>query len=280
MEKFFIFSILLGSIVALLLFSINFIIFSRLPEFSLIYSLVNIFAALTFVLPLVVYQLSIYTKRKHIEEYFPIFLRDFVEASRGGLTLPHALRSVSKNDYKELTPLIKKLAARLEWGIPIDEALQTFAKESNSKMISRIVASVIEAQRYGGNVVETFQSLTNVTIEIDRLRKERAAYLQGQIATGYIIFFVFLGVIVAIEKFLLPGLNVSTPVLSGIGTQTSQPVELTPFFRNIFRDIIIIQGIFAGLAVGKMSEGHVISGIKHSLFMVFIGMVIFTILGA
>ncbi|MCS7093588.1 MAG: type II secretion system F family protein [Candidatus Aenigmarchaeota archaeon] len=277
MERIFIFSIVLGIVAALILLLLNYLIFSGLPEFRLIFSFINIFAALMMVLPLLVYQISVYTRKKHIEEYFPIFLRDFVEASRGGLTLPQALKSVSKNDYKELTPFIKKLSVRLEWGIPIDEALQTFAKETKSKMISRIVASVIEAQKFGGNIVDTFQSLTNVAIEIDRLRKERMAYLQGQIATGYIIFFVFLGVIIAIEKFLLPGLDVSVSGITDVEKQTTQAAELSPFFKNVFRDIIIIQGIFAGLAVGKMSEGSVIAGIKHSFFMVFVGILIFTI---
>ncbi|MEM5875469.1 MAG: type II secretion system F family protein [Candidatus Aenigmatarchaeota archaeon] len=269
-------SILVGSI----LFFINFSLFSKIPEFTLISSLLNIFSALVIILPIVVYQISNYTKLKRIEAFFPIFLRDLVEASRGGLTLPHALKSVSRNDYKELTPIIKKLAHRLEWGIPIDEALLAFSKETKSKLISRIVASVIEAQKFGGNVVDTFQSLTNVALEIDRLRKERSTYLQGQIVTGYIIFFVFLGVIIAIEKFLLPGISAGTPSLTQAGAQNIQQADLTTFFKNVFRDIIIIQGLFAGLCVGKMSEGNVVAGIKHSLFMIFVGMIVFTLLSA
>jgi len=47
----------------------------------------------------------------------------------------------------------------------------------------------------------------------------------------------------------------------------------------MFRNLIIIQGSFAGLIVGKMSEGAVIAGVKHSLFMVFIGTIIFTLAG-
>lgn len=271
-----IFSVIVGS---LILF-INLTTISKVQELRLVSSLINVLSLLIIVLPIVIYQINTYSKLKRIETFFPIFLRDLVEASRGGLTLPHALKSVSRNDYKELTPIVRKLAARLEWGIPIDEALTAFAKETKSKMISRIVASVIEAQRFGGNVVDTFQSLTNVAIEIDRLRKERTAYLQGQIVTGYIIFFVFLGVIVAIERFLLPGMNIGTPSLAQVGNQSLQPLELAPFFRNIFRDIVIIQGLFAGLAVGKMSEGHIVAGIKHSLFMIFVGLLVFALLSA
>ncbi|MEM0333027.1 MAG: hypothetical protein QXX30_00995, partial [Candidatus Aenigmatarchaeota archaeon] len=62
--------------------------------------------------------------------------------------------------------------------------------------------------------------------------------------------------------------------------QNIQQADLTTFFKNVFRDIIIIQGLFAGLCVGKMSEGNVVAGIKHSLFMIFVGMIVFTLLSA
>jgi len=258
-----------------LLLYVNFTIIAQVPELKLISTIIAFLSVFILAFPLVLYYYREYTRLKHIEEYFPVFLRDFVEAVRGGLTIPMAFKSVSKNDYKELTPYIKKIAARLEWGVPIDDALLNFGKEVKSKMISRIVASVVEAHKFGGNIADTFQSLSNVAIEIDRLRKERISYLQAQIVTGYLIFFVFLGVIIGIERFLLPGLSQASNVaLSATGTQSTQS-DLSSFFKNIFRDLIIIQGIFSGLAVGKLGEGSLLAGVKHSFFLSFIGGLVF-----
>jgi flagellar protein FlaJ len=163
--------------------------------------------------------------------------------------------------------------------VPIDEVLLNFGKEVKSKTISRIVASVVEAHKFGGNIADTFQSLSNVAIEIDRLRKERIGYLHAQMITGYLIFFIFLGVIIGIERFLMPGLSQASNVaLSATGTQAQQ-TDLGPFFKNLFRDLIIIQGVLSGLAVGKMGEGSLLAGIKHSFFMSFIGGLVF-LLGA
>jgi flagellar protein FlaJ len=268
-----------NAIFVLLLLYVNFTIFAQIPELRLISTIITFLSAFIFATPLVLYYYKEYTTRKHIEEYFPVFLRDFVEAVRGGLTIPMAFKSVSKNDYKELTPYIKKIAARLEWGVPIDDALLSFGKEVKSKMISRIVASVVEAHKFGGNIADTFQSLSNVAIEIDRLRKERISYLQSQVITGYIIFFVFLGVIIGIERFLLPGLSQASNVaLTFTGSQQA-PLDLGSFFKNIFRDLIIIQGIFSGLAVGKLGEGSLMAGLKHSFFMSFIGGLAFLLAG-
>jgi flagellar protein FlaJ len=268
------------AIFVLLLLYVNFTIFAKIPELRVVSTIITFLSVFILVTPLVLYYYKEYTTRKHIEEYFPVFLRDFVEAVRGGLTIPMAFKSVSKNDYKELTPYIKKIAARLEWGVPIDDALLSFGKEVKSKMISRIVASVVEAHKFGGNIADTFQSLSNVAIEIDRLRKERISYLQSQVITGYIIFFVFLGVIIGIERFLLPGLSQASNVsLTSTGSQQAT-LDLGPFFKNIFRDLIIIQGIFSGLAVGKLGEGSLMAGLKHSFFMSFIGGLAFLLAGA
>jgi len=275
MEKSFIILLISDALFVFLLLYFNFTILAQIPELKLISTIITFLSAFILVFPLVLYYYREYTRLKHIEEYFPIFLRDFVEAVRGGLTVPLAFKAVSKNDYKELTPYIKKIAARLEWGVPIDDALLSFGKEVRSKMISRIVASVVEAHKFGGNIADTFQSLSNVAIEIDRLRKERIGYLQAQIVTGYVIFFVFLGVIIGIERFLLPSLSQASNVaLSTTGSQT-QPTDLASFFKNLFRDLIIIQGVLSGLAVGKLGEGSLLAGLKHSFFMSFIGGLVF-----
>ena len=274
-EKNFLFLLITDAIFVFLLLYVNLTFISQIPELKLISALITFFSVFILAFPPLLYYYKEYTKFKHIEEYFPIFLRDFVEAVRGGLTIPFAFKSVARNDYKELTPYIKKIAARLEWGVPIDEVLLSFGKEVKSKTISRIVASVVEAHKFGGNIADTFQSLSNVAIEIDRLRKERIGYLQAQIVTGYIIFFVFLGVIIGIERFLMPGLSQASNVaLTATGTQT-QTSDLTSFFKNIFRDLIIIQGVLSGLAVGKMGEGSLLAGLKHSFFMSFIGGLVF-----
>jgi len=43
--------------------------------------------------------------------------------------------------------------------------------------------------------------------------------------------------------------------------------------------LIIIQGIFSGLAVGKLGEGSLMAGLKHSFFMSFIGGLAFLLAG-
>ncbi len=267
--------IIANSGLAVTLVAINFLLFTT--EVT-IFSAINLIAAFVFVFPIVMIRYTKYRRGKEIEDLFPVFLRDFVQTIRGGMTIPAALNSVSGNDYKALTPHIKKMSAQLDWGIPVEKVLMKFAKASKSKLINRIVFSVRESHRFGGNLADTFEALSNTAVEVDRLRTERKLYLNSQIITGYIVFFVFLAVMIGLEKFLVPSLAEVSPLNLAGGVPTSPVQEnLAVEYKEMFRNLILIQGLFAGLSVGKMAEGAIIAGLKHSLFMMFVGGLVFIV---
>lgn len=275
-DKTFIIMLLLSTVVTTLIFIFDFLLFFSDIE---LFSSIAIFALLTFAFPILLFFYRDYTRKKQMEETFPVFLRDFVESIRGGMTLPQAFKALRKNDYKTLTPKINKIAAQLDWGIPVDKVLLSFAKETESKLIMRIVSSVVESHRFGGNLADTFEALSATSLEVERLRSERQLYLQSQMLTGYIIFFVFLIVIIGLGKFLVPSLSeVSAAGLGTIGVPSASQ-DLAAQYKIIFRNLILLQGLFAGLAVGKMAEGSIISGAKHSMFMMTVGIIVFTIFG-
>jgi hypothetical protein len=43
---------------------------------------------------------------------------------------------------------------------------------------------------------------------------------------------------------------------------------------NSFMYLLLIQGLFSGLTIGKLSEGHIKSGLKHSFTLVFFAFII------
>ena len=46
--------------------------------------------------------------------------------------------------------------------------------------------------------------------------------------------------------------------------------------NNVFLALIIVQGLFAGLVIGKLSEGKIMAGVKHSLIMTALSYLITT----
>lgn len=275
MEKKLLTIIGMNSLLVALILGLNFIYLKG----TSLYVSINLIAAFIFAFPIIMIKYMEYRRVKQIEESFPTFLRDFVGSIRGGMTVPHAFKSVSGNDYGALSPYTKKMSAQLDWGMPVEKILLRFSKEVKSKLISRIISSVIESHRFGGNLADTFEALSNTALEIDRLREERKLYLHSQMITGYIVFFVFLFVIIGLGKFLVPSLTQPLEIGVAGGGVVAPPVDIQEQYRAVFRNLILIQGLFAGVAVGKMAEGAMVAGLKHSLFMMFVGTLIFTLIG-
>lgn len=268
--------LLFNTLLSMGILLINFMMLRDAPT---VFSTINILALFVFAFPVIIIRYNEYKKTQEVEDMFPIFLRDFVETTKGGMTIPHAMKSLTRNDYKALNPYVKQMAAQLNWGIPVQTVLMKFAKKTDSTLIMRVVSSVIESHKFGGNLSDTFEALSGTAVEIDRLREERKLYMNSQIMTGYIVFFVFLGVMIGLQKFLVPSL--SEVSAGGVFGSETAPAEETPDlaqeYQVIFKNLILIQGLFAGLSVGKMSEGSMVSGTKHSLFMMFVGFLVFTV---
>ena len=241
-----------------------------------LFSSVLMLAAVMFIAPVALVRYYESWRTKSLEDFFPQFMRDLVESIRAGMTLPQALKAIADNDYGQLSPYVKKLDAHLDWGIPFDKALIKFSKSTHSKLIGRITSTIIESHRFGGNITDIFESISTTAIEIERLREERKLYINSQLITGYIIFFVFLIVIIGLQKFLVPTLSETT-----MGEVVSAPTEeVAPQYNELFRNLIIIQGVFAGIVIGKMAEGSVVSGVKHSLILLIVGIIVYSLSGA
>jgi pilus assembly protein TadC len=256
-----------GIIVAIIIL-IDYLFLRDIPD---IFSSIIIIAIIILIAPIALIKYYEVSRIKTLEDQFPQFMLDVVESMRSGMTLPQAVESVSSNDYGGLSPNVKRLNAQLNWGIPFDDAIMKFSRKTKSKLIGRVTSTIIESHRFGGNLTDIFENVSSTAIEIERLREERKMYIGSQLMTGYIVYFVFLIVLIGLQKFLIPSLSEA----SAEGVVGSQ-IEMSAEYNAIFRNLIILQGLFAGFVIGKMAEGAVASGIKHSLFLIIAGILIYT----
>ena len=234
----------------------------------------NMVGGLLIVLPPVMFIYSYYTEKKEMEEQFVSFLMDLTDSIDSGMTLPMALEHCSKRDYLSLSKHIDHLVAQVNWGIPFRKALDSFGKKTRSQPVKRGVSTLIETYRVGGKISDTLSSVSRSMTTINKINAERRASVYSQLVTSYLIFFIFIFIMVVIQVFILPSLSPEN--ISEIALSDATP--LTPEeYSQIFTMFIMIQGFFAGLATGKMSEGSIAAGLKHSVLLVFIGYAIFTL---
>jgi len=210
---------------------------------------------------------------RKIDQRFPDFVRDLAESRRAGMTFTKAIMHTSKGNYGLLTPEIQKIARQISWGSGVEDALNSFAKRVNTKLINRTISLIIEASRSGGHVADVLDAASKDAREIKLIESERKASLMSYVAIVYVGMFVFLLIVVIICVTLLPNI-VSTPDsnvgAAGVGVKD---VAQTFFTAAIF------QSAFMGIVAGVFEEGEVGAGVKHTFIMLVITWLIFKIIG-
>ena len=265
----------LSALVGIAILLVNYLYIA--PAVPVVVPIVNIIGALIAVAPPSFIFYSRYRTRKEMESQFLIFIQDLTDSINTGMTLPLALEHISRRNYFSLSPYVNAMAAQVNWGIPFEKALSTFAKKTNILTIKRAVTTIIETYKVGGKISDTLTAVGRSLVTIDKINKERASSVHAQIVTSYLIFFIFIFILVVLQVFLIPALIPATggvPGISGLGAAAT-PIP-TKVFSSSFINFIIIQGFFAGLVTGKMAENSVLAGIKHSILLIAIGYTIFS----
>jgi flagellar protein FlaJ len=221
------------------------------------------FAAITAVFPPAVLTYIDYKWRKAIDEHLPDLFRSIVQAQETGMTLLQALEDASKRNYGPLTAELKKMNAQISWGMTFEEALIALGKRVNTVLMQRTVPLIIEASRSGGHVEKVFDPLGKFVQTTLLLDKERRNQTRPYVAIIYVAFFVFLFTIILLFKSFF----VSMEGLPMLGTAVMSPLEM----ERLFFHMTSIQAFFGGLVAGKMGEGTINAGLKHSLIMMLCG---------
>ena len=237
------------------------------------------FALLVGATPFVVSSINETKIANEKEEMFLEFARNLVESVSSGTPISKSIINLKKKSYGVLSKNIKKLANQISLGIPLNTALQTFSRDVNNKTISRSLTLIGQAEKAGGDIGKILQAVAGAVTMSDKLKKERKAAISTLVVQGYIIFFVFIVIILIMQFKILPMVTglAGTSLEGGFsGTTTSASLDPQEF-TNAFLYLLLIQGFFSGLAIGKLSEGNIKSGIKHSFALMLVSFLIFAV---
>ena len=227
-------------------------------------------AILTLIIPTAIISYIDYRWRKSVDEHLPDLFRTIVQAQEVGMTLPQALEEVAKRDYGPLTNELKKITVQMSWGASFEEALIAFEKRVDTVLSHRTIPMIIEASRSGGRVEQVFDPLSKFIETTIILEKERGNQTRPYIAIIYVALFVFLFTIVILFKTFFT--DIEGVALFSMSTSSSFTLQ------RIFLHLTIVQGFFSGLVAGKMGEGSINAGLKHSAIMMIVGYMALTLL--
>ncbi|MFA4952997.1 MAG: type II secretion system F family protein [Candidatus Pacearchaeota archaeon] len=211
------------------------------------------------------------------EEMFLEFARNLVESVKTGTPISKSIVNVKNKSYGVLSENIKKLANQITIGIPLSAALQIFSKDVNNKTISRALTLIGQAEKAGGDIGEILEAVAGAVSMSDKLKKERKAAISTLVVQGYIIFFVFLIIILVMQFKILPMIsgiaNIEGGGIPGISSGGANQFDQEAI-SNSFLYLLLVQGFFSGLTIGKLAEGNVKAGIKHSFALMLVSFLV------
>ena len=212
------------------------------------------------------------------EEMFLEFARNLVESVKTGTPISKSIVNMKGKPYGILSVHIRKLANQISMGIPLNEALKVFSRDVENRSISRVLTLIGQAERAGGDIGEILENVAGAVSMSDRLKKERKSAISSLVVQGYIIFFVFMIIILVMQFKIIPMLSgiaeVSSLGIAGVQSTSSTGAEE---ISSSFLYLLVIQGFFTGLVIGKLAEGSVKSGVKHSFSLVLLSFMISTL---
>lgn len=232
------------------------------------------------VLPFVISLINETRIENEKEEMFLEFTRNLVESVKTGTPISRSIVNLKGKAFGVLGPHVKKLANQISLGIPINVALQVFAKDVNNQTVSRTIILIGQAERAGGEIGEILEAVAEAVSISDKLKKERKAAISTLVVQGYIIFFVFMAIILIMQFQILPMVSGIADLGAGgggefgsMGIGSSEPLEQEEM-ANAFLYLLLIQGFFTGLTIGKLGEGGLKAGVRHSFSLILISFVI------
>jgi flagellar protein FlaJ len=204
-----------------------------------------------------------------MEDEFPNFLADVSSGVDSGMSIPQAIYVTKDREYGLLNKEIGRMAKQISWGIPFERVFKRFTERTHSPYIEKLTYLIIEANKAGGDIREILGAAARNARELKNIEREIGTMIKPYILICYITYFVFLVVILILYKtFILP-------MAGGEGGSFLQAALTPEQFTTLFFRMLMLQGLFIGLAAGKMAEKKIIAGLKHSIILIVVGYLMF-----
>ena len=228
-------------------------------------------------IPLMLFHERKSRRKKKLEKNVPDFLKKLASTNETGMTLRDSIRLMAKSDTEALSKEIKKIWKDIVWGLEINDALVRFANRLRTSVVARSLTLITKANESSGDIGEVLLVAARDAASEQEMKAERSMTMMIYIVIIYMSFLVFVGVIFVISTTFLAEMAAAGERMASSGAQGGflGSFDLDAY-TQLFKHAAIIQGVSSGLMAGAMGEGSVMAGLKHSVIMMTVGYIIFT----
>jgi archaeal flagellar protein FlaJ len=218
---------------------------------------------------------------RRYEQDFTDFLFELSELIRGGIDPVKATVTLSQGSLGSITRPVQVVAKQMEIGFTFEQAMRNLAISLKSTLVNRYIDLVIQASYSGGAVANLIQRASADMSTFLNIEGEKRAGLSQYMVVLYAGQVILIALCAILVVQFLPELSAISALGTGAGSFTGSilgkaDIGTVPLERDLYL-LVIINGFLGGLVIGKIAEGKLKHGIKHSLILVLIGFLAWTL---
>ena len=226
---------------------------------------------------------------KKIEAAIPDFLERLAATNEAGMSMIESFGRVARSDLGALTTEMRRTWADIQWGAHVEDAFDRFEARIRTPAITRVTTLTTNAMGATNDIGPVLRVAADEAKSARRLERNRRNELVTYVVVVYVAFFVFLGIVLALDQVFIPSIPTGLDTGGGggvpgagigIGGSFGELTEATKAaYSLVFFHAGLIQGYVSGFVAGQMSEGRLASGAKHATIMLAMAYAVFLLFG-
>jgi flagellar protein FlaJ len=229
-------------------------------------------------LPLTAFHEYEQQRKRTVTRRLPDALDILASANQMGIQLTEGLGLVARNLSGSFAEELRMVRNDVEWNNDIRRALLSLAARLRVPQLTRTCKIIAEGSRSTGDLHRVLGTAAEDTRHRYRLERDRRQKLNSYTAIVVMGFLVYLAVIVIIDQSFL-GPVASQAAQAGGSTSADNPVQLSQssidLYHAVFFHSALVQGVGTGLITGKLTNDRVLSGLKYSIALVVLALLVF-----
>ena len=218
---------------------------------------------------------------KKMEQVFPDFISLMSSNLRAGMTVDRALVLSARKEFAPLDKEIMQVGKDILTAREISEALYDMGQRIGSDEIRKTIQLIISGIRSGGSLSVLLEQTSNNMRERNFVKKRAASnvlmyviFIFFAVAFGAPLLFALSSVLVEIMSSIFA--NVPTTATNANLPFTISSINISLNFVIYYSSFFIVaSAILASLILGLVSNGNEKEGLKYTIPLILIGLVVF-----
>ncbi len=224
--------------------------------------------------PYAMYITMMLRRERRYEKDFSDFLFELSELVRGGIDPVKALFTLAEGETGSITKFVKIAAKQMQVGLTFEQTFQNLGNSINSDLARRYSDLVVQASYSGGAVANLIQKASTdmgIFLALDQEKRSGLSQYTVVLYTGQAVLIALCAIMVV--EFIPELADLGQIGAAGLGGLLGTADIGSVNVERLFFFLVVINGFLGGLVIGKISEGKIKHGLKHSLVLMLIALV-------